>query len=85
LIFPNQMRGQVSALLLFTINIGGLMLGPFLPGFFNDYLFKDEKMVGYSLMLTVVIASLLSAALFRLSYGPYRVHYARMHEMHGSM
>jgi MFS family permease len=80
LIFPNQMRGQVSALLIFTINIGGLMLGPFLPGFFNDYIFKDEKMVGYSLTLTVVIASLLSAALFRSSYGPYRVHYARMHE-----
>jgi MFS family permease len=81
LIFPNQMRGQVSALLLFAINIGGLMLGPFLPGFFNDYLFRDENMVGYSLTLTVVMASSLSAVMFRSTYGPYRTHYAQMHEM----
>ncbi|MBO0800821.1 MAG: MFS transporter, partial [Blastocatellia bacterium] len=79
LIFPNQMRGQVSALLLFTINIGGLILGPFLPGFFNDYLFRNENMIGYSLTITVVMASFLSASLFRSSYGPYRRHYAQMH------
>jgi MFS family permease len=83
LIFPNQMRGQVSALLLFTINIGGLMLGPFLPGFFNDYLFKDENMVGYSLTLTVVSASFISALLFRSTYRVYRTHYDQMQELGG--
>jgi MFS family permease len=81
LIFPNQMRGQVSALLIFTINIGGLVLGPFLPGFFNDYMFDDENMVGYSLTLTVVMASLVSAVLFRSTYRPYRRHYAQMQEI----
>ena len=79
LIFPNQMRGQVSALLIFTINIGGLMLGPFLPGFLNNYFFDDENMVGYSLTLTVVFASFLSAILFRTSYRSYRKHYELMH------
>jgi hypothetical protein len=33
-----QLSGQVSALNLF-----GLILGPFLPGFFNDYLFKNSS------------------------------------------
>ncbi|MDX2033748.1 MAG: MFS transporter [Blastocatellia bacterium] len=79
LILPNQVRGQVGALQVFTLNLGGLILGPFLPGFFNDYLFKDAKMIGWSLALTVGLASLLSAILFRVTWTPYRRHYAEMH------
>jgi MFS family permease len=78
-IFPNQLRGQVSALLIFTINVGGVILGPLLPGVFNDHLFKNENLVGYSLALTVGLASLVSATMFRSIYGPYRTHYAMMH------
>src|SRR5262249_52423143 len=44
LVSPNQLRGQVSALLMFTISIGGLTLGPFLVGFFDDYLFRDPNL-----------------------------------------
>jgi MFS family permease len=84
MIFPNQLRGQVSALLLFTINLGGLILGPFLVGVFNDYLFKDPNFVGYSLALTIGLASAVSAALFRITYGPYRTHYEMMREEAGS-
>lgn len=80
LILPNQVRGQVGALQVFTLNLGGLILGPFLPGFFNDYLFKDPKMVGWSLALTVGVASLLSAVLFRATWRPYQRHYALMHK-----
>lgn len=80
LIFPNQARGQVSALLIFTINVGGLTMGPLLPGVFNDYLFRNGNMVGYSLALTIGLASLLAAVMFRATYGPYRKHYRMMHE-----
>ena len=80
LILPNQVRGQIGALQVFTLNLVGLILGPFLPGFFNDYLFKDANMVGWSLALTVGLASLLSAILFRATWHPYRRHYAEMHE-----
>jgi MFS family permease len=80
LIFPNQARGQVSALLIFTINVGGLTMGPLFPGVFNDYLFRDGNMVGYSLALTIGLASLLAAVVFRATYGPYRKHYRMMHE-----
>jgi MFS family permease len=79
LILPNQLRGQVGALQVFTLNLVGLILGPFLPGFFNDYLFKDPQMLGWSLGLTVGMASLLSAILFRATWRPYRTHYAQMH------
>ena len=78
LIFPNQLRGQVSALLLFTINVGGLIMGPWLVGVLNDIL--GLKMVGYSLAITVGLASLVSGTMFRVTYGPYRKHYRMMHE-----
>lgn len=82
LILPNQVRGQVGALQVFTLNLFGLILGPFLPGFFNDYLFKNPLMVGWSLALTVGLASLLSAVLFYATWRPYRTHYAQMHSRH---
>jgi hypothetical protein len=41
LILPNQTRGQVGAMRVSALNLFGLILEPFLPGFFNDYLFKD--------------------------------------------
>jgi MFS family permease len=79
LILPNQVRGQIGALQVFTLNLFGLILGPFLPGFFNDYLFKDPKMVGVSVAITVGLASLISAVLAQLTRRPYREHYAQMH------
>jgi MFS family permease len=78
LIFPNQVRAQVSALLLFILNLGGLTLGPLLPGVFNDYLFKSEKMVGASLALAMGIASALMAITYRLTYSHYRRHLEAM-------
>jgi len=77
LIVPNQLRGQVSALLLFTVNAIGLIGGPWLVGVLNDL--WGAKMVGYSLAITVGLASFVSAALFRVTYAPYRRDYAMMH------
>ena len=79
LIMPNQVRGQAGALQVFTLNLGGLILGPLLPALFNDYLFRNANKVGYSLAITLGAASLLSAIMFRSIYRPYRRHYALMH------
>src|SRR5262249_32806495 len=75
LIFPNQLRGFVSALYLFVLNMGGLSLGPLLPGLFTDYLFHNERMVGASLGLSIAIASLSMLVSFLATFGPYRRHY----------
>jgi MFS family permease len=75
LIFPNQLRGQISAIYLFIINLGGLTLGPLLPGLFNDYLFKNEKMIGASLAITTTGAGAVMLLLFASALGPYRAHY----------
>lgn len=77
-IFPNQVRGVVSALYLFVLNIGGLSLGPLLPGLFNDYLFHNGKMIGYSLSITMGGAAVLMLITFLAAYRYYRAHYQLM-------
>ena len=79
LIFPNQARGQVTALYLFILNLGGLTMGPLMPGVFTDYLFKDEKMVGASMALTIGIAASLMLIVFLATIRPYKAHYRMMH------
>jgi len=79
-IFPNQVRGVVSALYLFVLNIGGLSLGPLLPGVFNDYLFHNGKMIGYSLSITMGGAAVLMVITFLACYRHYRAHYRMMAE-----
>ena len=79
LILPNQVRGQLGAVQMFTLNLFGLILGPAIPGLLNDYVFRDGLMIGRSLALTVGSASLLSAILFWATFGSYRRDYARMH------
>jgi len=77
-IFPNQVRGVVSALYLFVLNIGGLTLGPLLPGVFNDYLFHNGKMIGYSLSITMGGAAVLMLLTLLAAYRHYRRHYQLM-------
>jgi MFS family permease len=78
LIFPNQVRGQVAALFLFVLNLGGLTMGPYVPGWLNDYVFHDERMLGTSLSLTIGIASVLMFLVFLATLRPYRIHHAMM-------
>ena len=78
LIFPNQVRGQVSALLLVIFNLIGLTLGPLLPGALNDYVFNDGRMVGTSIGITSIVGCVVMMATFRSIYAPYRRHHALM-------
>jgi MFS family permease len=73
-IFPNQVRGQVSALFLFLLNLGGLSLGPLLPGLLNDRLFHNGQMIGASLAITIGLTAVLMLAAFRATYRAYRAH-----------
>ena len=77
LIFPNQLRSQISALLLLFVNVGGLSLGPLLPGLLNDRVFRSESMIGPSLAITIAAASLLMLLVFSLTRGAYRRDYHR--------
>lgn len=58
---PNRMRGQAAALFLFTINIVGLGLGPYLLPLLTDRVFRDEGRLHLSLLVVTVTAQLLAA------------------------
>ncbi len=79
IIFPNQVRAQVSALYLFILNLGGLTLGPMLPGVFNDYLFRNPQMVGASTALTMAMSGALMLVIISAARRPYRKDYRKMH------
>jgi MFS family permease len=80
-IFPNQVRAQVSALYLFILNLGGLTLGPLLPGVFTDYVFGNPNMLGASIALTMAIAGAIMLAIFWATMRPYRAHYEMLHRV----
>jgi len=50
-IVPNAMRGQVSAFYLFAVNMIGMGIGPTGVAFFTDYVFRDESMLRYSILI----------------------------------
>ena len=72
LIFPNQARGRVSAMVIFAVALGGLAVGGLLPGFLDDHLFHDEYRIGASISLTVVVAALLGIFAGLATLAPYR-------------
>lgn len=62
-ITPNQMRAQVSALYLFTVNLIGMGVGPGLVGFFTDFVFEDTAKLNLSIALTAGITIPFAAIL----------------------
>jgi MFS family permease len=60
---PVRMRGQVSALYLFSVSFIGLGIGPTAMGAATDYLFKSDLAVGKSISLVGIFAMLASIAL----------------------
>lgn len=58
---PSQMRGQVSAVYLFTVNLIGLGGGPTAVALLTDRVFHNDNMVGSSLLVVGIAANLLSA------------------------
>ena len=79
LIFPNQVRGQVSAFLLFSLNLGGLSLGPLIPGVLDDRVFHSEMAIGTSLAITIGVGALLMLVAFSATLRPYSDHYRMLH------
>ena len=69
---PNQLRAQVSAIYMFSLNIISSILGPTGVGVITDYVFKDEMAVGASMALVVGICMPLAALVLWLGRAPFR-------------
>jgi len=79
LIFPNQVRGLVSALIIFAVALIGLGFGALLPGLLNDRLFHDGLRIGDSIAITVALASLVGILAVLATFAPYRADYRAVH------
>jgi MFS family permease len=73
---PNQMRGQLAALFIFSVNIIGLGFGATLVALASDYIFTGDMGLRYALALTTPIGYVLSAICFRLSYKAFERSFA---------
>ena len=60
---PNQMRAQVSAVYLFTVNLIGLGLGPYLVPMISDYILRDPMQIRWGLLIVVLTSGVIAAAL----------------------
>lgn len=61
---PNRMRGFVASLYPFCAQLIGYGLGPTVVAMLTDKVFRDPRMVGYSLSVVCVGAALVAAWLF---------------------
>jgi MFS family permease len=80
-IAPARMRGQVGAAYLFVINLIGLGLGPTGVAVFTDYVFHDDNMVGYSLLIVSSAAHLLAAPILWAGLRPFVQSKDRLNKM----
>lgn len=79
-IMPNRMRGLASAMYLFVINLIGLGIGPTAVALFTDYVFEDEQMLRYSILVVSLTAHILAVCLFALGLKPFRESVERLKE-----
>jgi MFS family permease len=65
---PNEFRGLVMALYMFSTNLFGLGLGPLIPAVVSDHVFADPRMIGVALALQcALLLPVAGIALLRLA------------------
>jgi MFS family permease len=69
---PNNLRGQISAVYLFCVNLAGIGVGSVATGFINNYVFRDELRIGDSIAWIDGIAAPLALILLVSGLGAYR-------------
>ncbi|WP_404710029.1 MFS transporter [Sphingomonas sp. MMS24-J13] len=71
IITPNEMRGQVSAIYLFSISVIGGGFGPTAIALITDQLFHDEAMLRYAMALFAAVVGPIGILLTWLAMKPY--------------
>lgn len=71
-IMPNAMRGQASAIYLFTITLIGLGIGPTAVAMVTDYVFMDDMAVRYSIFIVASVITVGAVILLWMGLKPYR-------------
>jgi MFS family permease len=77
LVTPNRMRGQVSALYLFFINLLAMGLGSTSVALVTDHVFGNDKKVGWSLALVAMVSNLGALIVMQRGRARVRTHLRR--------
>lgn len=80
---PNEMRGQITALLLFTINVLGYGVGPSFVAALTDYVFGSDAMLRYAMATSTIVLGPLAALTIWRGMKPYGEAVARLHSHTG--
>ena len=70
-LMPNQMRGFASSILIFVVSIIGLGLGPTSIALATDFIYADEAMLRYSLVLVPAVVLTFAVLAGLLALKPY--------------
>lgn len=73
IVTPNELRGQVSALMLLVTNLMGLACGPTVIALITDYVFGNDAMLRYSLSAVSAVMAPLAALIIGWGLKHYRV------------
>ena len=73
LVTPNRLRGQVSAVYLFVVNLTGIGLGGTVTALLTDGFFGRDDAVGYSMALVGAVAAPLAALVLRAGLPYFRL------------
>ncbi len=77
---PNEMRGQITALAIFIINVLGYGLGPTFIAVFTDYVFGSESELRYALSAASIVLGPLSALSIWWGLKAYGAAVGRAHQ-----
>lgn len=78
IITPNEMRGQITALYLFTISVVGGGLGPTVVALITDFIFVDESQLRYAMASFGAVVGPLGVVLLYMAIKPYGRSYRRL-------
>lgn len=77
---PNRMRGQVSAIYLFFINLAGIGLGGTIVALVTEHVYGGDQFVNRGISTVAAISAAVSVLLLILALRPYRKAMADAHQ-----
>ena len=83
IVTPNEMRGQITALALFIINVLGYGVGPSLIAALTDYVYGSEAMLRYAMSTAAVVLGPLAGISIMSGMKAYAKAVARSHQQWG--
>ena len=81
---PAELRGKITALYLFLLNVVGIALSPIIVALLTDYVFRDPMMVRWSIFCLLAFSSPVSFYFVLRSRKPFLAEVLRLRRLEGA-